>query len=144
MKKKMMAVLLMALLVCMAITGCTEANQVSNNISQEADNFNVTRKLTVVNARTDTILLELTGTFALKNNTANELEVIIETEEGKYKKDLVYLNDYTMYVVEDVSGADVDKYHDVGVKTINKFNPIPYSTLKNSYFVVYRRGLGNI
>ena len=36
-----------------------------------------------------------------------------------------------------------DKY-DVGVKTINKFNPIPYSTLKNSYFVVYRRGLGNI
>lgn len=111
MKKKMMAVLLMALLVCMAITGCTEANQVSNNISHEADNFNVTRKLTVVNARTDTILLELTGTFALKNNTANELEVIIETEEGKYKKDLVYLNDYTMYVVEDVSGADVDKYH---------------------------------
>ena len=36
------------------------------------------------------------------------------------------------------------QYHDVGVKTINKFNPIPYSTLKNSYFVVYRRGLGNI
>ena len=41
----------------------------------------------------------------------NELEVIIETAEGKYKKDLVYLNDYTMYVVEDVSGANVDKYH---------------------------------
>ena len=35
-------------------------------------------------------------------------------------------------------------FYDVGVKTINKFNPIPYSTLKNSYFVVYRRGLGNI
>ena len=61
MKKKMMAVLLMALLLCMAFTGCAEVNQVSNNISQEADNFNVTRKLTVVNARTDTILLELTG-----------------------------------------------------------------------------------
>lgn len=111
MKKKMMAVLLMALLLCMAFTGCAEVNQVSNNISQEADNFNVTRKLTVVNARTDTILLELTGTFALKNNTDNELEVIIETAEGKYQKDLVYLNDYTMYVVEDISGSDVDKYH---------------------------------
>ena len=47
----------------------------------------------------------------MKNNTANELEVVIETAEGKYKKDLVYLNDYTMYVVEDVSGADIDKYH---------------------------------
>lgn len=43
--------------------------------------------------------------------------------------------------------ADVNvnsTFYDVGVKTINKFNPIPYSTLKNSYFVVYRRGLGNI
>lgn len=111
MKKKALAVLTAATLMAASLTGCTEAYQVSNNISQEADNFNVTRKLTVVNARTDTVLLELTGTFALKNNTDNELEVIIETAEGKYQKDLVYLNDYTMYVVEDISGASVDKYH---------------------------------
>lgn len=88
-----------------------EADQVSSNISKQADNFNVTRKLTVLNARTDTVLLELTGTFALKNNTSNELEVIIETAEGKYQKDYVYLNEYTMYVVEDISGSEVDKYH---------------------------------
>lgn len=92
--------------------GCdTEANKVSANISLQADNFNITRKLTVLNARTDTVLLELTGTFALKNNTSNELEVIIETAEGKYQKDYVYLNEYTMYVVEDISGSEVDKYH---------------------------------
>lgn len=111
MKKKIVAVIVLVLLICITVTGCTEANQVSCNISKEADNFNVTRKLTVLNARTDTILLELTGTFALKNNDANELEVIIETAENKYQKDYVYLNDYTMYVVEDISGASVDKYH---------------------------------
>ena len=111
MKKKALAVLTAVTLMAVSLTGCTEAYKVSENISQEADNFNVTRKLTVVNARTDTVLLELTGTFALKNNTDNELEVIIETAEGKYQKDLVYLNDYTMYVVEDISGASVDKYH---------------------------------
>ncbi len=111
MKKKVMALLAAFVLVCASLTGCTEAYKVSNNISQEADNFNVTRKLTVLNARTDTILLELIGTFSLQNNSENELEVIIETAEGKYQKDLVYLNDYTMYVVEDISGADVDKYH---------------------------------
>lgn len=94
-----------------AAIGCgTEANKVSANISVQADNFNITRKLTVLNARTDTVLLELTGTFALKNNSSNELEVIIETAEGKYQKDYVYLNDYTMYVVEDISGSEVDKY----------------------------------
>lgn len=111
MKKNVMALLAAFVLLCAFLTGCTEVDQVSNNISKEADNFNVTRKLTVLNARTDTILLELTGTFSLQNNSENELEVIIETAEGKYKKDLVYLNDYTMYVVEDISGADVDKYH---------------------------------
>lgn len=111
MKKKVMALLAALVLACASITGCTEVDQVSTNISKEADNFNVTRKLTVVNARTDTILLELTGTFALQNNSENELEVVIETAEGKYQKDMVYLNDYTMYVVEDISGADVDKYH---------------------------------
>lgn len=111
MKKKIGMLMTMALLICLVLTGCTEVDQVSSNISKEADNFNVIRKLTVLNARTDTILLELTGTFALKNNSNNELEVIIETAEGKYQKDYVYLNDYTMYVVEDISGSSVDKYH---------------------------------
>lgn len=111
MKKKIGMLMTMALLICLVLTGCTEVDQVSSNISKEADNFNVIRKLTVLNARTDTILLELTGTFALKNNSNNELEIIIETAEGKYQKDYVYLNDYTMYVVEDISGSSVDKYH---------------------------------
>lgn len=111
MKKKVVVLLAALMLACASLTGCTEVDQVSTNISKEADNFNVTLKLTVLNARTDTILLELTGTFSLQNNSENELEVIIETAEGKYQKDLVYLNDYTMYVVEDISGADVDKYH---------------------------------
>ena len=51
MKKKIAAVIALVLLICITATGCTEANQVSYNISKEADNFNVTRKLTVLNAR---------------------------------------------------------------------------------------------
>lgn len=109
--KRLIVTLTAAVMLSGVAIGCTEADQVSSNISKQADNFNVTRKLTVLNARTDTVLLELTGTFALKNNTSNELEVIIETAEGKYQKDYVYLNDYTMYVVEDISGSEVDKYH---------------------------------
>lgn len=97
------------LLVCMLV-GCTEVGKVSYNIGIEADNFNVVRRLTVINARTDTVLLQLTGTFALENNENNELEVICELADGKYQKHFVYLNEYTLYVVEDISGSDVDKY----------------------------------
>lgn len=110
MKKRMMKILTM-MVICMLLVGCTEADQVSHNVSKEANNFNVTRRLTVINARTDTVMLEMEGTFSLMNNSANELEVICEVGEGIYKKHLVYLNDWTCYVVEDISGANVDKYH---------------------------------
>lgn len=92
------------------LTSCTEAGKVSHNVSKEADNFNVTRKLTVINARTDRVIYELIGTFSLGNNSANELEVICETGEGEYKKHFVYLNAWTIYFVEDLSGADVNPY----------------------------------
>ena len=98
------------LFVILTLTGCSQSYRVSENISQEANNFNVVRRITVINARTDTVLLQLTGTFSLRNNSDNELEVICELEDGKYLKHYVYLNEYTLYVVEDLSGSNVSKY----------------------------------
>lgn len=99
-------------LIATCFTGCgRESTRVSYNIGKEADNFNVTRRLEVINARSDKPVFELIGNFALQNNSENELEIICEVEPGVYKKHFVYLNDWTIYVVEDVSGAYVDKYH---------------------------------
>lgn len=93
-------------------SGCgRQSTRVAYNISKEADNFNVTRRLEVINARTDKPVFELIGNFAIANNDTNELEVTVEIGKDIYKKHLVYLNDWTIYVVEDVSGAYVDKYH---------------------------------
>lgn len=94
-----------------SLSGCTEASRVNSNINQAADNFNVTRRLEVINARTDTPLFELIGNFSLSNNSENELVVTVELENGTYKKHYVYLNEYTMYVVEDLSGSNVSPYH---------------------------------
>jgi hypothetical protein len=92
--------------------GCwRESDRVAYNISKEADNFNVTRRLAVINARTDKPIFELVGNFSLQNNSSNELEVICEVGNGVYKKHFIYLNEWTIYVVEDVSGAYVSKYH---------------------------------
>ena len=103
---------LFLVLVTIGNCGCRQATVVSQNISKEADAFNVTRKITVINARTDTIMLELVGTFSLHTNNQNsELEVICEVGPNKYQKHFIYLNEYTLYVVQDISGSDVDKYH---------------------------------
>ena len=75
--------------------------------------------------------------------TAPEIEMLIIFAENQYKEFKKSGKKPSDFCEENLRMSDV-KYNDVGVKTINKFNPIPYSTLKNSYFVVYRRGLGNI
>lgn len=112
MKKIKIISLILALVIgTIVLTGCTESNRVSNNIRKQADNFNVTRRISVINARSDKPVFELIGNFSLQNNANNELEIIVEVENGKYKKHFIYLNEWTMYVVEDVSGAYVDKYH---------------------------------
>lgn len=104
------AFIMIAMFLCI-FTGCRESERVSYNIGVEADNFNVTRRLEVLNARTDKPVFELIGNFSIANNTTNELEIIVEVDHGVYKKHFVYLNEWTIYVVEDVSGAYVDKYH---------------------------------
>lgn len=110
--KKIILISLSLILIFMTLlfTGCAEADRVSYNISKEADYFNVTRRIVVLNMRSDKPMFELIGRFSLKNNTTNELEVIVEVEPRVYKKHFIYLNDWTMYVVEDISGANVDKY----------------------------------
>lgn len=110
-KIKIISLILVLVIGTIVLTGCTESNRVSNNIRKQADNFNVTRRISVINARSDKPVFELIGNFSLQNNANNELEIIVEVENGKYKKHFIYLNEWTMYVVEDVSGAYVDKYH---------------------------------
>lgn len=111
-KSKKNFLIIMSLILCaLMLTGCTQVNRVSSNIRQQADNFNITRRIVVINARTDKPVFELTGNFSLQNNYHDELEIIVEIGNGVYKKHFVYLNDWTMYVVEDVNGAFVDKYH---------------------------------
>lgn len=104
---KIVAILSITLLLC----SCRPSETVSYNLSKEADSFNCMRKITVYNARTDMIILEVEGNFALQNNSTNELEVVCKTSENTYKKNYIYLNDYVIYVVEDINGVYADPYH---------------------------------
>lgn len=90
--------------------GCSrEANTVSYNISKEADNFNVLRRVTIFNVRTDKVIWTLTG-YASVQQSDGDLDVIVEIEDGVYAKNFFDLNEWTSYSVQDLSGAQVDKY----------------------------------
>ena len=112
MKKTNKRLICVVLCIVLALTlcACGEADIVSRNVSKEADNFNVMRRITVFNIRTDTVLMQMMGYFSLKNNSTNELVVIAEVEKGVYEKHFVYLNAYTMYIVEDLNGTEGSPY----------------------------------
>ena len=109
--KKITAFIMVLVFVCVILVGCSEADKVNANISKQADYFETERKITVYNARTDKIILETEGFMSISNNSSNELVVTCKIGPNTYKKNYVYLNDYTMYVVEDITGTHTDPYH---------------------------------
>ena len=120
----MKKILTMVLAICMVLvvfTGCeTEAQRVSYNLSQEADNFNIVRQLTVINCIEGDVLFQMTGKMSITADTSdNQLEIIVE-DDGTYVKHFVGLSDNVTYVVEDLNLGDnaVAKYK----YTLN-FNP---------------------
>lgn len=117
--KKKISVLALLMAITIEAAGCTQAERVSYNLSQEADNFNNVRQLTVINCLEGDILFQMTGKMSITADMAdNQLEVVVELEDGTYKKHFIGLSDNVTYVVEDITGKDVSKYK----YTLN-FNP---------------------
>lgn len=109
---KKILVLLLAIIFSFGFcSGCSEASKVNYNMSKQADYFNCERKITVYNARTDTIILEAEGFMSISNNSTSELVITCKIGPNEYKKNYIYLNDYTLYVVEDITGTHTDPYH---------------------------------
>lgn len=126
MKKKL---LIMASIVGgILLTGCDQrqADEVSYNLSLKADNFEDIRQITVINCIQGDVLFQMTGKMSIEvDSSDNQLEIVVEVEDGEYKKHFIGLSDNVTYVVEDITGANVDKYS----YTLN-FNPnmwIPYN-----------------
>lgn len=118
MKKRILA-LIITIVITVLATGCSEAERVSYNLSQQADNFNVVRQLTVINCLQGDVLFQMTGKMSITADTNdNQLEILVEDEYGTYKKHFVGLSDNVTYVIEDVSVNNVEKYK----YTLN-FNP---------------------
>ena len=119
--KKIICLVLCVSILGVYLCGCeTEAQRVSYNLSQQADNFNIVRQLTVINCIEGDVLFQMSGKMSITADRAdNQLEIIVE-DGGTYVKHFVGLSDNVTYVVEDLNLGDnaVSKYK----YTLN-FNP---------------------
>ena len=102
----------LTVLIAITLVGCErQADKVSYNLSKEADNFNVVRELTVINAIQGDVLFTMTGKMTIKADAAdNQLEVIVEDENRNYQKHFIGLSDNVTYVVEQKGYKNVENY----------------------------------
>lgn len=103
--------IILAGIIMFSLVGCTEASKVNYNISMQSQYFETERRVTVYNARTDKVIMYIEGYIDISNNDHSELVVTAKVGNGQYKKNYVYLSDYTLYVVEDITGTHTDPYH---------------------------------
>lgn len=111
-------VLFLAILLLsgVALTGCTKAKTVQNNIQKDADKFDVYRKITFVNLQTGSMLYSAEGYFSLQttvNNTyqgQQEIGLIFKVGKSDYKMDYFSINNNVAYVIEQIENTTTDPY----------------------------------
>lgn len=106
--KKVAVALASLALAGTAISGCeSDADVASRNLSKEADNFKVARRIVFYNGITDQYILEVQGFCSLGNyDDAGELSVTCKTKDG-FKKHFLGLSDNVTYFAEQLENAKV-------------------------------------
>lgn len=88
-----------AAVAAVALTGCTDADVATHNLSRDADNFKVDRRVVFFNGITDEYLLTIEGRCAITDQEI-QLEVICKVDDDRYKKHFLGLSDNVSYFVE--------------------------------------------
>ena len=108
MKKVILIMMLVVMVVVLA--SCTESDRVRHNLKREADDFNVRRRITVLNTRTDKPMMQITGLLSINLDSDGDLNITIEKSPGEYVLNYAHLSQDTTYIVEQIETKEVSKY----------------------------------
>ena len=102
------------IIICLFFTACgcvSDAEIVSHNISKEADNFKVKRRITFINLRSDDYLFTITGNCSIhEDHEDKQLEVTCKIGDKKYQKHFLKETTEVTYIVEQLEYSEVSKY----------------------------------
>ena len=104
-----LALLAVVLLLVFGLNGCTKADRVNWNTRQQADNFDIRRRVVALNTRTDKILFEVEGLISLTDDDDGDLNVMIKTNDG-YKLFYAHLSKDVTYTCIQLEPNEADPY----------------------------------
>ena len=98
----------------LGVTGCFDSNadKAGENLSKEAEKFNIQRKILFINGITDAVLWEVEGRCSIEQNGAlpANVELICKHGPDSYKKHFLGLSDNVTWIATQMEGIDVSEY----------------------------------
>jgi hypothetical protein len=106
--------LTLAFVVALALTGCgSKADKVSQNLSTEAENFDVQRRIVGVNGITDKVEFEVEGKCSIEGDGLGGLPallVICKHGPDDFRKHYVGVSDNMFFISTQLKGIKVSEY----------------------------------
>lgn len=103
---------LLSIIFLLSLSGCSDADIASQNISKAADQFEIYRRVVFYNGITDQYILMVEGYCSINIDTQeNQLELTVKTGNGTYLKHYLGLSDNVTYFAEQLEPAQVSKDH---------------------------------
>lgn len=108
MKKLMFGLIVLAIL----LSGCSQADVASSNVSKAADNFEINRRIVFYNGITNEYILVIEGYCSLGNyDAAGSLSVTCKVGTNEFKKHFLGLSDNVTYFAEQLDPAPVNVWN---------------------------------
>lgn len=99
----------------LGLAGCSSpSDTVAYNLNQDAEEFELQRRIVFINGITDNYILEIEGRCSIETSdsyAAGALEVTCKVSDDAYKKHFLGLSDNVTFLVEQIDSADVSAYH---------------------------------
>ncbi len=113
--KKILAILslvILSIVGVLTLSSCAPyESQVQQNLLRETGNFNTYRKITVINLRSDKVLMEFQGWLTSKLDSEGDVNIIIKTGPNTYQLHYVRLAAEVTYLSEQIDNTSTDPYH---------------------------------
>lgn len=115
--KKLTKFAVAAVLGAAVLTGCSDSDVVSHNLSEDADNFKVERQVVLYNGITNEYVLEIVGLCSQGNDsTKHKVIIICKVKDGTgndaYVKDIYNISDNMTVFIHQTGARNVspDQY----------------------------------
>lgn len=101
----------LALVTILGLSACSDAEVASRNVSKEAEQFRVRRRIVFYNSLQDVYILQIEGNCSIElTDEYHMLEVICKIGKNTFQKHFLGLSDNVTYSVEQLDFSEVSQY----------------------------------